>query len=392
MKKPKFSHFLYKIADIFCSGVSHTILKRDVTKNDLKNSSGGGVVISNHESSMDIFYFGGISKRPIHFVMSRSYFATSPFPNLFYKIGALPKSQFQTSIADIKNMKLIVDSGELLGIFPAGLMTEDGISTPIPGNIGKLVKFLDCDVYVSRIIGSYFVNPKWSKKLRPGKTKFSVTKIYSKEDLKKATIEEIDNTINQKIYFDAYEEQNELMFKYKNCKDISGIENVLFKCPKCGAVHKIVSTSKDTIECLNCGLKVTADKYGFLHSDDKEFKFTYPSNWSRWIDSEIEKDLTDNFEISVDANISKLDYEKNKYIHYSSGLLKINNNEISCILDNGEVISNGIMNYPTLPFQTDKCIDFQVDGDIFRIFPKESCRTTEIVKTVRLLYKRARKN
>ena len=79
-------------------------------------------------------------------------------------MGVIPKQQFQTTVTDMKNMKAVVEAGQPLVIYPAGLMCEDGLSTPVPKATYKFLKWMNVDVYMARTEGSYFVMPKWSKK------------------------------------------------------------------------------------------------------------------------------------------------------------------------------------------------------------------------------------
>jgi len=65
------------------------------------------------------------------------------------KCGVIPKQQFQTAMEDLKKMKAVIDNNMPLVIYPAGLMSEDGIATKIPKGTGKLLKWFNCDVYVA---------------------------------------------------------------------------------------------------------------------------------------------------------------------------------------------------------------------------------------------------
>ena len=66
-------------------------------------------------------------------------------------------------------MKEVVDNNMPLTIYPAGLMSEQGIATPIPDSTGKFLKWLKQDVYIAKIRGTYLTKPKWSKVRRKGK-------------------------------------------------------------------------------------------------------------------------------------------------------------------------------------------------------------------------------
>jgi hypothetical protein len=50
----------------------------------------------------------------------------------------------------MKKMKAVVEAGQPLAIYPAGLMCEDGLSTPIPKATYKFLKWMNVDVYMAR--------------------------------------------------------------------------------------------------------------------------------------------------------------------------------------------------------------------------------------------------
>ena len=113
-------------------------------------------------------------------------------------------------------MKSVIEHGEILVLYPADLMCEDGVSTPIPKATYKFLKMLKADIYIANTSGTYFAMPKWSRGFRPGKTYLDVYKLFSRNDLELiigAGFQTVDITtaIQKKtdgaILFDAYREQ-----------------------------------------------------------------------------------------------------------------------------------------------------------------------------------------
>lgn len=107
----------------------------------------------------------------------------------------------------MRRIKAVIENGESLVIYPAGLMCEDGISTPIPQATYKFLKWLDADVYVARASGTYFTMPKWTKGFRPGRTYMDIYKLFDRNELKKLSVGEIKERTDGAILFDAYREQ-----------------------------------------------------------------------------------------------------------------------------------------------------------------------------------------
>jgi len=181
-KKPNL--FFYRLAQVASNIVAKLIFKRSFLRNELKGKKGPYIVIANHEAALDFVNLIGATSQRMSFVISNSFYNTLPIKKIFDKIGVIPKQQFQTSVRDLKMMKAVIDAGQPLVIYPAGLMCEDGLSTPIPSATYKFLKMMKTDIYVARTTGTYFVTPKWAKGIRPGRTYMDIYKLFSKEELK----------------------------------------------------------------------------------------------------------------------------------------------------------------------------------------------------------------
>ena len=157
-RRPKL--WVYRIAQAVSWLASTLVFRLKVIRNDIKEKEGPFLVIANHQCALDYVNLIGATKRPMSFVLSKSFYYSLPITFILKGLGVIPKQQFQTSVADMKNMKAVVDAGEPLVIYPAGLMCEDGLSTPIPKATYKFLKWMNVDVYMARTEGSYFVMPK----------------------------------------------------------------------------------------------------------------------------------------------------------------------------------------------------------------------------------------
>ena len=167
--------------------------------------------------------------------------------------GVIPKNQFQTMVEDMKKMKACIDNGMPIAIFPAGLMSADGISTPIPASTGKTLKWFNQDVYVAKSSGSYLTCPKWSSKMRKGRIDIDVYKLFDKNELATLSEKEVQSKIETALYYNAYENQLKNMVKYKGGSNAEGFENVLYKCPSCKSEFSIKCVTGVTLKCDNCG-------------------------------------------------------------------------------------------------------------------------------------------
>lgn len=366
-----------------------------IEKNEAKGVKGGYVVIANHESALDFVNVVKALNRRAHFVISNAFYKTFPLGFLVEKLGLIPKNQFQTLPSDLKKMKTVVDNEVPLVIFPAGLMPENGICTPIPKATGKALKWLNQDVYIAKSNGSYLTNPKWSEKWRRGVTTLSVTKFISKQELLNVSAEKLQEMIEKTLYFNAYNENAEKKIEFKNGDDVAGLENVLYKCPLCGKEYTIISENKKALKCLSCGYKVYSDKTGALYKENKrEAIFKYPSDWSLYIEKEIEKKIESNpdFKLECFAEIFMIDDKKHKFVSSGSARVSLNKDGFNINgMVNGENLDKNysIKNYPSLPLKPGKSFEIQDGKTIYRICPIVPKVCTEWVLTAEAFYKKS---
>ena len=130
-------------------------------------------------------------------------------------------------------MKEVIDAGEILAIYPAGLMCEDGLPTPLPTGTYQVLRWLRTDIYVARTVGMYFCMPKWTKGMRAGRTHLDVYKLFSREELESADLETVKRKTEEALGFDAYREQEQMTVRYGKGGCIEGLQNVLYTCPHC---------------------------------------------------------------------------------------------------------------------------------------------------------------
>ena len=234
MKKKTHNMFIYRLLRFIAGIYTNLKFKKKVLRNEIRKKKGPFVVIANHQCALDFMYMLALkTKTPVSLVISDAFYRTTPLKKYMDKVGVIAKQQFQTSTSDIKKMKKVIDDNGALVFYPAGLMCEDGVSTPIPESTYKFLKWLKADIYVAKVSGSYFVKPKWSKKMRPGRTYLDVYKLYDKETLAVEPLESVKENVVKTLSFDAYKEQETLKVKYKGGENIEGLENVLYACPHC---------------------------------------------------------------------------------------------------------------------------------------------------------------
>ena len=385
---------VYRIMKTIANAVANLIFKRKYLRNEVLGKSGAMVIIGNHQAALDFTTAVSITKRHITFVVSDSFYNTLPFKKCMGAVGVIPKQQFQTTLTEISKMRSTVKHGGILMFYPAGLMSEDGLSTPIPHNTYKFLQYLDADVYAARNVGTYFVTPKWSKKIRPGRTLTDVYKIIGKEELADLTEEEIKKRVDSALLFDAYREQEKHMIKYRGCDNIEGLENVLYVCPHCKREFTMRVKNKNTIYCTECGFAHTSDKYGFLHnSGNCGEEIRYVSDWSRMIYKKVGEMIEDGAldTLSAKTEIHMIAYEKKKYVKVGSGTITLTPEKFileGTIKGEETTVEVSLNTFASIPFKPGSRIEIQCGKLSYRCVLEDGRLAAKFVNMVENYHER----
>lgn len=368
-KKPNF--FVFNFFKLCCRFMAKFVYHYKAGINELKGKKGPYLLLSNHEFKLDFMNLYPLVPGRSHMVISYSFYKTSKIRKIMDICGLIPKQQFQTTPKEMKQMKNVIRNNMPLILFPVGLMTENGMSTNPGESTAGLIKFLDTDVYISKIRGGYLTKPKWSNILRKGKIKIDIVKLYDKEQIKELPLEEIYKTICEELKYNSYDYQEQHMIKHKHGENVEGLNYVLYQCPDCNKEYSITA-NKDTLKCNNCGYEVKADKYGMLNLIKGNNFYKKPSDWylnmQQNVTNHILKEPDYTFKSS--GKIHMIDAKTSKFNEVGEGLLYLNKENIileATINNEPTKLELVTSTYPLLPFQPGRHIELQNGMDIYRI-------------------------
>lgn len=382
----------YALARLASFGFASVVFRRKILRNELKHVKGPCIVIANHQAAYDFANLIGTTSRRLTFVISNSMYNSMVINPLLKWMGVIPKQQFQTSVADMKRMKAAVDHGQALVVYPAGLMCEDGVSTPIPKATYKFLKWLNVDVYVARTSGTYFVMPKWTKGFRMGRTYLDVHKLFEKETLAQMDEEEIRRKTEIALFFDAYREQENLLVEYRNGDNVQGLENVVYMCPHCNKEFTIRAIDRKTLRCESCGYEQQSDRFSFLHNHKQLGpEYRYISDWSHFIYEKqrqiLQKD--DSVTLTLPTKIHMIDYRKHKFVEVGYGQVSVSRTQLALTgTINGEQVEITIPSVmiPTLPFSPGKYVELQQRNQIYRCVLEDGRYAMKFINMLKAFY------
>ena len=255
------------------------------------------IVLSNHVTDYDPILVGLSFQKQMYYVASEH---ITRWGWLYKVLNFVfePIIRYKATVAASTVMDILrkVRKGNNVCIFAEGVRTWDGVTGPVVPATAQLIKSCRCGLVTYRIEGGYFASPNWasSGNTRRGHLYGAPVGVYTKEDLAKMSVEEIDEIIKRDLYEDAYARQSTEMHAYRGRKLAEGMESLVFLCPKCRA-HGTLESKKSKVTCSACGNSFTYDKFGMLDGIDQ--KTVYELN--QWQRAELAKDVENGVEYTA---------------------------------------------------------------------------------------------
>ncbi|MCK5157448.1 MAG: 1-acyl-sn-glycerol-3-phosphate acyltransferase [Spirochaetales bacterium] len=254
------------------------------------------IILANHVNTFDPILISVMYDKPIQWVAGDTLFRNPVLGYLLRKlVGSISKSKSRSDYHTIKQITQIIRKNKgIVGLFPEGQRTWDGISLPLYYSTAKLVRMLKVPVVICILEGGYQTLPRWSNRRRPGKLVLSFKEPIMPETYAGKSNDEIYSLLTDALNFDAHEFQRTHKIRFKGRRRAEYLEHVLYICPSCGSVVSMVS-DKNNLTCRHCKLDVHMDEYGFLSSEKEGFSFTTVAEWNSWQLNEIEKRIRSGY-------------------------------------------------------------------------------------------------
>ena len=269
---------------------------------------GPAFIIWNHQSRRDhTFICRTAWPRRVNIVCEYNEFFRGHLHWVLKMNQILPKKPFCLGdLAGVKAMTSIIKQGGIVALSPEGNSSNFGNNQPIVPGTGKFLKHFGVPIYCCDIRGSYLTNNKISEEDRIGKVSIKQYLLFSPEDLKNMTPEEIDDKINLTFKMDDYDYNKTARIKFKPGKKggmTTNLHDICYKCPRCGEEFKMVAGGNE-IRCTNCGNGASMDEYYDFHPFDETCVIPEsPLKWTEMerqdIINEIRKDPNYSFSFKV---------------------------------------------------------------------------------------------
>ena len=266
---------------------------------------GPAFIIWNHQSRRDHTFITTLAwPRKISIVAEYASFFREHLHWPFKMMNIIPKKVFTNDMISMRAIHGIIKQGGIVAFSPEGTSSIFGDNQPIVPGTGRFLQAFGVPVYVVNMQGSYLTNNKICSDDRPGKVFAKLKLMYTPEDLKKKTPEEIDNEINLEFKHDDYKWNKEQHIRYKSKGNIcTNLHDMLYKCPRCGKEFEM-EASGNHIVCKHCGNGATMDDYYDFHPYDENCIIPdTPTDWVHRerldIINEIRQDPNYSFKVNV---------------------------------------------------------------------------------------------
>lgn len=219
------------------------------------------VMIANHASRVDYqFTAPACWPKKLNYVVGYNEFFRFPTNILLPAMNVIPKKNFTPDSFALRKMLEVAKNGGNICIMPEGMSSITGMAQPVIPGGAKLLKKLGLPVYYSKISGGYLTYTKHCLDERKGRIEVSVNQMFTADELKAMSIEEIEDRMNRLLAHDDYiwnkHAQNRYNGKGQMAKNLG---DLLYLCPKCGEVYKMKSDG-NRMSCTACGNTVELDE------------------------------------------------------------------------------------------------------------------------------------
>ena len=243
--------------------------------------------------------------------------------------GGICKRKFTNDITLVRQLKKVIDNGDIATIYPEARYSLCGTQSMLPPSVGKLAKMLKVPVVTLICHGHHVNSPFWNVHDRKVKgIEATMTCVATAEEAKTLSPAEIQARIEKEFEYDDFkwQKENGILIKYK--KRAEGLHKVLYRCPHCDTEYKMTSEGT-TLSCLACGKSWEMTELGELEASDGKTEFSHIPDWYEWERECVAREVeAGTYEYRLDAVVNALPNAKRfidighaTFIHNKNGFL-----------------------------------------------------------------------
>ena len=201
---------------------------------------------------------------------------------LLRNVGCICKRKFTDDLVLIKHLIQTIKNGDVAVIYPEARYSLCGTTAVLPESLGKLCKLLKVPVVTLICHGHHINSPFWTlhdRGVKPTEAEF--TQIFDAEEIKKASVTEINERITEIFQYDDYKWQKERGIRVTYDRRAERLHKVLYQCPACKTEYKM-SSNKTVLKCNACNKEWLMTELGELQAASGITEFSHIPDWYEW--------------------------------------------------------------------------------------------------------------
>ncbi len=210
---------------------------------------------------------------------------------LLRQVGCICKRKFTNDITLVRQLKTVIDNGDVAMIYPEARYSLCGTTAVLPASLGKLCKLLKAPVVTLICHGHHVNSPFWNlhdRGVKPTEAEFSL--LFTPEELAASSADELNRRIVEAFQYDDFAWQKEKGIRTPYEGRAEGLHKVLYQCPHCGTEFRM--RSKGTkLFCESCGKSWTMSELGELSADEGETEFSHIPDWYEWERANVRREV-----------------------------------------------------------------------------------------------------
>ena len=269
------------------------------------------LILMNHSSFIDLKIANKLFfRRPYHIVSTMDGFIGKHW--LMRQIGCIPTRKFVSDVALMRDMhRALKERKTSVLLFPEAGYSFDGRATTLPKNLGGFIKKLGVPVVSVITDGAFLHQPLYNNlRMRKNQVSAHVQCLFTAEETKSVSAEQIDETLEKLFSFDNFKSQYMNSVKIDDPRRADGLHRILYRCPACQTEGKMLGEGV-TLSCTHCGKRYHMDEYGRLQAENGVTEFTHIPDWTDWERACVKKEIENGeYRLDLDVEIAILaDYK-----------------------------------------------------------------------------------
>ncbi len=375
IKKPNaFTQWMF---NIWCSIVcrrNHVQYTYQFDKKQIKKQQ--VILLSTHSARNEFFYtLYGFRRKDMHIICGlQNFFKNKTNYKALNSMGVIPKSLFQPDLKSIRKIMTVLKKGRSIALFPEGIQSLSGSTHPINPATTKFLTRAGVTVVLATTQGAYLTGSRYSKDEKHGKVFVNYQVLFTAEEIKTLTEEQIYSRMLEKFRYNDFEANKVNRIKYVGKKPNSdGLDNILYICPICNQKH-VLSVEGDAIVCKNCGYTVHVNEYYDLVEQNNNLPHDTIDKWFKWQRRTVHDQVREeNYSLCANGKLMALctDSWKNAPNNHNvvfEGKVVLNKEGLTLSNDQGESKNFQIDNLYSLTMVTGKHLEFYYKDDYYRLW------------------------